>query len=84
MTQQTKKQQLLAAIDDMLKNCDVTQAEPIMWVEVEAPELDVPEVISNPFRNFAAKRKYYNAAYNDDLQLIARPEIAIINWEVIQ
>lgn len=40
-------------------------------VKIETEGNPGAEVILNPSENFAAKRVYYNKAYNDDMELIS-------------
>lgn len=46
---------------------------------IKAPDLPKPELIVNPTTNLLAKRDYYDAAYNDDMELKAKPDIKIVN-----
>jgi len=43
-------------------------------VKVEDADNLAPEIIINPLENIGAKVSYYDAAYNDDLELIRAKE----------
>jgi len=42
-----------------------------MVVKIETEGSSACEIIINPAENFAAKRAYYNKAYNEDMELIS-------------
>ena len=44
-------------------------------VEIKTPDMPENEIIINPNANVAAKVKYYNEAYDDDMCLKRNPEI---------
>lgn len=52
-------------------------------IRVKAPDMPKEEVIFNPKENVPCKRAYYEKAYNDDLQLIANPEILIASFKTV-
>lgn len=52
-------------------------------IRVKAPNMPKEEVIFNPKENVPCKRAYYEKAYNDDLQLIANPEISIASFKTV-
>lgn len=44
-------------------------------VEIKTPDMPENEIIINPNANIAAKVKYYNEVYDDDMCLKRNPEI---------
>lgn len=49
----------------------IARSRQFMVVKIETEGNPGPEIIVNPAENFAAKRAYYNKAYNDDMELIS-------------
>lgn len=59
---------------------DLKRAEELKMgiaVFVEMPDLEVPEMIANPYQNLKAKIAYYEKAYDENMQLKANKEIKI-------
>lgn len=52
-------------------------------IKVKAPDMPKAEGIRNPKENIPYKRAYYEKAYDDNLQLIANPEISITSFRAI-
>lgn len=50
------------------------------YILVNSTEFATPELILNQSENLTAKRRYYEQAYNDKLELIAKPDIKITNF----
>lgn len=46
------------------------------------PDMIYPELIVNPHENLEAKLKYWNKAYNKDLELINNKEIKIVGYTI--
>ncbi len=73
-----KKSEFTNIIDEGLKyGCS------FMVVVIENEESKEPEIIINPKENFVEKMRYYDQAYNDDMELIsakkAGKSIRIVN-----
>lgn len=47
-------------------------------VMIQLPNMSQPEVIINPIDNLPSKMEYYFNNYNDNLELIANPDVKII------
>lgn len=68
-----KKEKFLSAFD----NENYTE----VTVEVTVPDCPETELIINSKANFAGKRKYYEKAYNDNLELNSFNDIKIIGYK---
>lgn len=60
-----KKSEFKEIIDNGLE-----QNRSFMVVVIESEGSKEPEIIINPKENFVEKMKYYDLAYNDDMELI--------------
>lgn len=73
-----KKSEFKNIIDEGLK-----YNRSYMAVVIESEESKEPEIIINPKENFTEKMRYYDQAYNDDMELISAKKagklIRIIN-----
>ena len=61
-----KKSKFNAIVED-----GINRDRGFMVVKIETEGNPGVEIIVNPAENFAAKKSYYNKAYNDDMELIA-------------
>ena len=51
-------------------------------IYIKLPNLMFPEVIYNPPENIGEKIKYYQNAYNEELQLKVNPDVAIVGYKI--
>lgn len=70
----TKKEKLL----DILSRQTLDE----IAIEVTVPDCPETETIINRKPNFEGKKKYYEKAYNDNLELISFPKIKIVSFSV--
>ena len=75
----TRKEKFLKEIDEVIQN-NLSYCH--LEVYIEMPDLPDNEKIVNTFANMQPKRNYYERAYDDDLNLIANPDIKIAKWNV--
>ena len=54
----------------MIVNQGIDCGKAYIAVKIETEGNPAPEIIVNPQENFNAKLAYYDAAYNDDMELI--------------
>ena len=54
--------------------------EEYIGIRIEMPNLELPEVIINPRKNFKEKLEYYLSAYDNDLKLKSCKNIKITGF----
>lgn len=55
-------------------NEGISRKRSFMVVKIETEGNPAPEIIINPADNFSQKMKYYDKAYNDNMELITAKE----------
>ncbi len=76
MIQVKDKETFLKAI----KNCK--EQNKVFTTFIKMPDLPRCEQITNPTENLEGKLKYYDKAYNENLELISFPQISIIGYAI--
>lgn len=60
----------------------IKDGDSTLTVYVDMPSLEKPERIINPSENLLEKLNYYKTAYDEDMRLIAVPEVRIARFEI--